>query len=110
LIAEVPEAGTGKTLLAVLVLLASAMILPTARAAPSAIIQTLPYLFETWLFGDAFVCPAWYPLILTALAIIGLRFGESSPALARIVPASALEVDFFRQLHEDVKESAARPD
>jgi hypothetical protein len=86
------------------------MILPTARAAPSAVIQTFSYLFETWFFGDAYVYSAWYPLILMALAIIGLRFGESRPTLARVVPASALEVDFFRQLHEHVKESAARPD
>jgi len=52
------------------------------------VIQALPYTFETWFFGDAYVYPAWYPLILMVLAIIGLRFGETRPTLAETVPAS----------------------
>jgi len=40
-------------------------------------ILALPYTFETWFFGNAYVYPAWYPLILMVLAIIGLRFGET---------------------------------
>lgn len=51
-------------------------------------IQALPYLFETWFFGDAYVYPAWYPPILMVLAIIGLRFGETRSAAAGTVPAS----------------------
>jgi heme/copper-type cytochrome/quinol oxidase subunit 1 len=51
-------------------------------------IQALPYLFETWFFGDAYVYPAWYPLILMVLAIIGLRFGETRSTVASIVPGS----------------------
>jgi len=51
-------------------------------------ILTLPYTFETWFFGDAYVYPAWYPLILMVLAIIGLRFGETRSSVAETVPAS----------------------
>ena len=51
-------------------------------------IRALPYTFETWFFGDAYVYPAWYPLILMVLAIIGLRFGEGRSTVAGNVPAS----------------------
>jgi hypothetical protein len=51
-------------------------------------VQALPYTFETWFFGDSYVYPAWYPLILMVLAIIGLRFGETKSPIASTAPAS----------------------
>ena len=41
-------------------------------------LKALPSLFESWFFGASsgylFIYPAWYPLALVALAMIGLRF------------------------------------
>jgi multidrug transporter EmrE-like cation transporter len=51
-------------------------------------VQSLPYLFEMWFFGGRFVYPAWYPLILMVLAIIGLRFGESRSGVTDAVTSS----------------------
>jgi hypothetical protein len=43
-------------------------------------LQALPYLFESWFFGSASgyfsIYPAWYPLALIVLTIIGLRFKQ----------------------------------
>ena len=43
-------------------------------------LRALPYLFESWFFGNASgffsIYPAWYPLALIVLAIIGLRFKQ----------------------------------
>jgi len=64
-------------------------ILQLSRDALS--IPTLPFTFETWFFGSAYVYPAWYPLILMVLAIIGLRFGESRFSVAETVPVSVSE-------------------
>ena len=54
-------------------------------------IPNLPFTFETWFFGSAYVYPAWYPLMLMVLAIIGLRFGETRSSVAKTVPASVSE-------------------
>jgi hypothetical protein len=39
-----------------------------------------PYLFEAWFFGGSAgylsIYPAWYPLVLIVLTIIGLRFKQ----------------------------------
>ena len=41
-------------------------------------LQAFPTLFESWFFGASSlylnIYPAWYPLALIALAMIGLRF------------------------------------
>ena len=53
-------------------------------------IQALPYTFETWFFGGTFVYPAWYPLMLMVLAIVGLRFGETRSSTSGTVPVSVV--------------------
>jgi len=44
--------------------------------------RALPYLFELWFFGGSFsyisIYPAWYPLVLIVLTIIGLRFKQQT--------------------------------
>ena len=60
----------------------------TQLSSADLVILALPYTFETWFFGGMYVYPAWYPLILMVLSIIGLRFGETRPTRAGTVPAS----------------------
>ena len=45
-------------------------------------LRGLPYLFEAWFFGGSSgylsIYPAWYPLVLIVLTIIGLRFKQQT--------------------------------
>lgn len=45
-------------------------------------LQALPFLFESWFFGGTSsyfsIYPAWYPLALIVLTIIGLRFKQQT--------------------------------